>query len=175
MKIDTYRDNAIFEYKTGETLKQLGKKYGCNAETVKRRFVEWGIEIKNRGWNMIGKEKLPEHKQKLIDHLNRIRPLAIIASKDGNGKRFKGSNNPKWKGGVSTQYFKQKVLARDGRVCQICGYKEHPEIIEVHHIDSNHSNNVLENGIAVCPNCHRIEEFKRNTFHTKLRPKRYAN
>lgn len=199
-KIDQRKNEAIFLYKDKKfTLKQVGNEFCCSAETVRRRFEEWGIKIRKTGEYLKGVKKTDNHRLKLKNNLDRIRPKAIQKSKElwssFNGEKISrkeflnkirekaiierkkisnsGSNNPKWKGGVSFSYFKQKVLARDGRICQICGYKEHPEIIEVHHIDGNHGNNDISNGIALCPNCHRIEEFKNKTFHTKLRRKKY--
>jgi len=38
--------------------------------------------------------------------------------------------------------------------CEMCGYKEHLEILQVHHIDGNRKNNKLENLMILCPNCH---------------------
>lgn len=40
--------------------------------------------------------------------------------------------------------------------CADCGYNAHEEILEVHHIDRNRSNNSLENLVILCPNCHSL-------------------
>lgn len=37
----------------------------------------------------------------------------------------------------------------------MCGYKEEPRILEVHHKDENRSNNDIHNLCILCPNCHR--------------------
>lgn len=44
--------------------------------------------------------------------------------------------------------------------CVICGYKEHPEILQVHHIDRNRSNNIKSNLEVLCPNCHTWEHYQ---------------
>ena len=173
MLIDEDRQQAIELYNEGATLKELALRYECNPETIKRRFVEWQVSFRKKNWFHKDRPKSQDHRERLRQQLARIRPLAIKAVKEGKRRSYKGKENPKWRGG-SVNYFKQLVLARDGRKCRLCGYDEHPEIIEVDHLDGNHNNNVLENGMAVCPNCHRIEEFKRMSFHTKLRPKRYV-
>lgn len=169
MDIDLHKEDVLKMYRNKSYLKKIGDKYGCNSETVKRRLVEWGEPIRHRGWWSKGKKKTAEHRAKLRKHLDKIRSLAIAASKIKNRERYKDNNNPKWKGGISDSYFKQKVLAKYGRICNYCGYKDHPEIIEVHHKDGNHKNLNIENGISLCPNCHRIEHFKLKTFHTKLK------
>lgn len=38
--------------------------------------------------------------------------------------------------------------------CAICNYDEEPKILQVHHKDSNRSNNTLDNLCILCPNCH---------------------
>lgn len=39
--------------------------------------------------------------------------------------------------------------------CAICGWDEDERILEVHHIDENHSHNELNNLVILCPTCHR--------------------
>ena len=39
--------------------------------------------------------------------------------------------------------------------CAVCGYNEDERILEVHHIDENHSNNDIGNLCILCPNCHK--------------------
>lgn len=47
--------------------------------------------------------------------------------------------------------------------CVRCGYNEHPEILEVNHIDCNRSNNAPENLEILCPNCHKTYHFVTKT------------
>ena len=56
----------------------------------------------------------------------------------------------------------KKCLKRRGLMlsCEICGYKEHPEILGVHHKDGNHENNTITNLQVVCPNCHSLAHKK---------------
>lgn len=39
--------------------------------------------------------------------------------------------------------------------CMVCGWDEDERILEVHHIDENHSNNEINNLSILCPTCHR--------------------
>lgn len=38
--------------------------------------------------------------------------------------------------------------------CEKCRYNEHSEILQVHHIDGDRTNNKKENLMILCPNCH---------------------
>jgi 5-methylcytosine-specific restriction endonuclease McrA len=53
-------------------------------------------------------------------------------------------------------YRNRNTVRRTFRACQRCGYDEEPRILEVHHKDGNPDNNVLENLLVLCPNCHAI-------------------
>lgn len=55
--------------------------------------------------------------------------------------------------GIYTTY-RAHALEYYGKRCEICGYYEHPEILQVHHIDANRKNNKIENLIVLCPNHH---------------------
>ena len=83
-----------------------------------------------------------------------------------NQKIYYGSENPRWKGGVSSENQKARstpeyekwrkaVFEKDGYVCQCCGEGEKKE---AHHLldFANHPDHRLdvENGITLCPNCH---------------------
>lgn len=48
-----------------------------------------------------------------------------------------------------------------GRKCECCGnefWQNHPIPLEVHHIDGNNLNNILDNLQILCPNCHAFTE-----------------
>jgi len=47
--------------------------------------------------------------------------------------------------------------------CTICGYKEVIEVLVVHHIDQNRSNNSMSNLEILCPTCHEVKHFKTKT------------
>lgn len=68
------------------------------------------------------------------------------------------SNN--WKGGFWT--YKKNAIKTYGSVCNRCKYDKVPDILQVHHIDHNHSNNELTNLEVLCPNCHAIEHWSKH-------------
>jgi thymidylate synthase (FAD) len=59
-----------------------------------------------------------------------------------------GEENSNWKGGVSTSYYMNVVPEGP---CELCSNEDAPEI---HHIDHNRQNNVRENLVRICVNCH---------------------
>jgi DNA-directed RNA polymerase subunit RPC12/RpoP len=63
---------------------------------------------------------------------------------------------PKW--------VKKYIASQRGYSCEVCGITEHnnkPIILECDHIDSNPTNNDLENLRLICPNCHsQTDSFK---------------
>lgn len=104
-------------------------------------------------------------------------------SKSLKGK-CKGENNARWKGGVNTpnqqlrdrlvggyQYKKWRgeVYERDNYTCQLCG-KESNGDLEGHHILPFSENHDLifdvDNGVALCKNCHRQIRHKENEYIT---------
>jgi len=52
-----------------------------------------------------------------------------------------------------TREYKKKKLIN---FCQLCGFKEIPEILIIHHIDRNRQNNSSENLLRLCPFCHAM-------------------
>lgn len=57
--------------------------------------------------------------------------------------------------------LKKRLSEARGNICERCGFSLF-EILQVHHIDRNRSNNELENLELICPNCHFAEHiFKR--------------
>lgn len=66
---------------------------------------------------------------------------------------------PSHYGGARSDYRSIAFRIWD-RKCDVCGYDEHPEVIEVHHRDGNRSNNEISNLQPLCPTCHRVAHFK---------------
>ena len=60
---------------------------------------------------------------------------------------------------IEAKKFRETVRERD-KVCQQCGMTreesllKYDEELSVHHLDGNHYNNVLNNGVALCKGCH---------------------
>lgn len=97
-------------------------------------------------------------------------------------KRFSGSNNHQWKGGISfenypqefNKLFKKSIRDRDNQICMNCG--KHREklarALNVHHIDYNKFNSIKENCISLCDICHGFtvinREYWKKLFQDKL-------
>ena len=72
--------------------------------------------------------------------------------------KFKGKNNPNWKGGIAivkypAEYFQRRdiIKERDNFTCQKCLVTT--KQLDVHHIDYNKKNNNIFNLITLCHTC----------------------
>jgi intracellular multiplication protein IcmJ len=75
--------------------------------------------------------------------------------------------------------IRRSVFTRDKFTCQYCGFKATPNrtappetseasgYLEAHHVDDDHTNNILPNLVSVCPFCHQV-------FHAGFAGKREA-
>lgn len=56
----------------------------------------------------------------------------------------------------------RKIMIRRNLIneCQICGYKEVPDVLGIHHKDADRTNNSIENLMVVCPLCHSLIHHK---------------
>ena len=61
-------------------------------------------------------------------------------------------------------YYRDDAFNSYSHKCEVCGYNEHVELLQVHHIDSNRKNNNIENLVILCPTCHWSITLKRATF-----------
>jgi 5-methylcytosine-specific restriction endonuclease McrA len=71
---------------------------------------------------------------------------------------------------IKPDHYRGKDMASDYRnyyrvrnqliECQRCGYNKYSSILQIHHIDRNRKNNVMENLIVLCPNCHEEEHYE---------------
>jgi hypothetical protein len=56
--------------------------------------------------------------------------------------------------------YRKKAIEHYGSFCELCGWKEYIQALEVHHIDKNRKNGDLTNLIVLCPNHHTILHLK---------------
>lgn len=67
---------------------------------------------------------------------------------------------PSHYGTAYSKFSYRKVALRElENVCNRCGYKDVPAILQVHHVDRNRENNSVDNLEILCPNCHAIEHY----------------
>lgn len=56
--------------------------------------------------------------------------------------------------------YRDRALRKYGAVCNDCGYNLSKKMLDVHHIDSNRSNNEIGNLRVLCVWCHAMETRK---------------
>ena len=82
-----------------------------------------------------------------------------LAQRIGSGKQFNTmrpshyTNLDDNQGGTINTY-RSVAFRLYKHECAICGWNEDTDILQVHHIDENRKNNVADNLIILCPNCH---------------------
>lgn len=70
--------------------------------------------------------------------------------------------------------LKKRIVLEQNQKCNHCGIDEwngKPIVLELEHIDGNHSNNERENLEAICPNCHSQTDTWRGRNKTNKRNK----
>lgn len=50
--------------------------------------------------------------------------------------------------------YRERALFEFGEKCEHCGYNKYVELLDVHHIDGDRSNNLIDNLIVLCVMCH---------------------
>lgn len=67
--------------------------------------------------------------------------------------------NRAYKGKADRKKEKHRKAKKD--FCEICGFIAiDKRQLDIHHIDGNHYNDILENMQTICHNCHRLEHIK---------------
>ena len=162
------RDKAIGRKSTEETRKLLSEQRKGGKNPM------YGVDRSGEKAPNFGKPCSEEAKQKI-----RISEIGKIVSEDTkqkikeNHRDCKGKNNPMygksgelspvWNNGSSFESYgiefnkplKQSILERDNYTCQnpLCNI-EKPKRLHIHHIDYDKKNNISENLITLCINCH---------------------
>jgi transposase-like protein len=108
------------------SLRELELKFSITFKTLKKLFAKWGWEVR-------------DHKVQLTHH---------------NQTKKKGKNHGKQNKNYHYIYVKVAFEHYPAK-CHICGYDKHREVLEVHHIDEDRSNNEPDNLRLLCPTCHR--------------------
>jgi len=94
-----------------------------------------------------------KRRSKLVEFNFCSRSCKTNAQRLDSGDKFTSLRPDHYKNGKSA--YRVKALAAYDNVCEICGWCEDPDVLEVHHIDENRANNNLDNLIILCPTCHK--------------------
>lgn len=122
-----------------QVLKHVGlKEAGGNYSIIKRRIVEWDIDITHfsgKGWNK-GLQFQPNPK--------RLMEQILIRNSTFQSHKLR-------KRLIEEGYFKAMCYR-----CEATEWMGQPIPLELEHIDGDRSNNQLENLTLLCPNCHAL-------------------
>lgn len=82
---------------------------------------------------------------------SQIKTENVFCSKEC-GNRFKNESVKILDDGTA---YRRNAFNTYPHKCAICGYNEDERVLEVHHLDENRRNNVIENLVILCPICHK--------------------
>lgn len=86
--------------------------------------------------------------------IKRKKWVSVTCSKGCANTYFRsGENHPNYKSDADWKY-REKAFSYYPNKCSNCGYNEHIELLDVHHIDGNRKHNKKENWIILCTICH---------------------
>ena len=90
-----------------------------------------------------------------------------LAQRLDSGEEFQ-TMRPEHYGEITTKY-RELAFRNYEHKCAVCGYAEDEDLLEVHHINENHSDNELSNLIILCPLCHRkLTSHKYKLINNKI-------
>lgn len=112
--------------------KCAGKAYSIRFKSITSKCVNCGIEL-----------IIPNNKKfQGIKHCSKKCRLISLEKDAENGIG-------------SWSKIRDFTYRKRGYICEECGYKSHPELLVVHHIDGKHDfNNLPSNLKILCPTCH---------------------
>lgn len=113
---------------------ELAKMWNCHPTTLQKQLKKYGIKSKDVAEQWARKSK-----------------NGIVVVKDANFdlQAYKEQI-------VLSEHLSKKALAYIKSIvgkCQSCGYDK---VLDLHHIDEDHTNNDPENHVILCPNCHAL-------------------
>lgn len=114
---------------------ELAKMWNCDATTIQNWMRKFGIKTRSHSEQWDFKSK------------NGIRII------DGNSNFDLQAYKEQI---VLSDHLSKKALAYIKSIvgkCQSCGYDK---VLDLHHIDEDHTNNDPENHVILCPNCHAL-------------------
>jgi hypothetical protein len=124
------------------------------------RLKKYGIGLKMHKCKIRGCQNKTNSKSLYCyPHKNRIKnnlSTNLSISYKHFHPNYQGSNNPRWKGGIS-EYTNHSLMKKNRLIilmqnpkCEICG----KPATEIHHKDGSKTNHRLSNLVAVCHKCH---------------------
>lgn len=139
-------------------------------ELAKNRIGKLNSNFKSGQYSGIRRCKVKGCNNLVIKRGTRCR----FHSRQYQGNKMKGKNNPNWKKGISKfpysfifdNYLKEQIRKRDNYKCQKCGKLEKELIgfhkkLSIHHIDYNKKNCKKSNLITLCNRCNSKVNFQR--------------
>lgn len=133
--------------------------YECSKKRKQTEETKEKLRIKSKElWrNPEYLEKMKKRESGIRKFTEEDRKKAAAKSAEKAKERTKKALEENKYENLTVKSRRQVLLEESSYFCEVCGNKEwlgEPIWLEIHHIDGNNKNNVRENLMVVCPNCH---------------------
>lgn len=203
MPVEPSKESLFDLYITQElSIDETAHRVGSSESSISKLLDAYGIKKRERwekcaGWNTgipLSEEQRAILSKSAKQRTGKKSPrYGVTLSEKTKNKiadklkgRFRGEENPQWKGGQPNprhkwhsrheyKEWRSAVYERDNYTCQMCGKKSNGDI-QAHHISTWYEAPELRfevsNGITLCESCHRSIKSKESdfapTFHAIL-------
>lgn len=155
--------------KHSEETKEKMRKPKNMSEEGRKIQVEKGKKLRGISYEeRFGKERAIEIKKKQVETMRKKGGYTWERTQEYKDKmkeallKYSGENNHNWRGGISkikyTRVDKDTIYERDGHCCYLCKRTklDSRQPIEIHHINFNRVDNLENNLISLCRDCHNL-------------------
>lgn len=175
--------------KEGISYEEIGRRYGCTGNNIKRAAKRLGIELPVRSKNA-GKTPVNKGTKKIKKCLNCGKELHAgnkycsskcqheyihnLWVKDYKEKQYEYGYGVTGNWGQISDHLRKYIFDKYNNKCCLCGWGEtnpytHTIPLEIDHIDGDYKNNREDNLRLICPNCHSLTENYRGANRGKGR------
>ena len=117
----------------------------CQLEDKQKDMVKFECEFCGKK-SMMSKSKFARANYHFCS-----RQCKDLAQRLGSGDKFSGLHPTPGK----QSHYRMTAFNAYLHKCAVCGWDEDEDVLDVHHIDEDRSNNSVDNLIILCPNCHK--------------------
>ena len=94
--------------------------------------------------------------ERIESHLGKSKSGLYFCCRDCKDKGQQLENGLGLRKETGLYAYREAAMRVYDHKCAVCGWNLDDRVLEVHHIDSDRSNNTIENLLVLCPICHKF-------------------